>query len=277
MLAEDGLTECVEAASRAYTRDIEGSLFRSIACSTEGSGLRLLGARDDARRCLEDGMRRDAFVPGAMTVGLAELALISIDDDDWPAAARHVQRAMDVVEQDELGERPAQSIVFAASTLVLAHAGRATDARSKASHTRRLLSMLNHAMPWMAIEARLVLARAELILGDVEAARVLATESEDLLRRFPDAGTLPTEQERIQKAIQAAAGEVGHGLVPLTTAELRVLQFLPTHLSFQAIAEELFVSRNTVKTQAIAIYRKLGVSSRGDAVACAIELGLLDP
>jgi LuxR family maltose regulon positive regulatory protein len=63
---------------------------------------------------------------------------------------------------------------------------------------------------------------------------------------------------------------------PLTTAELRVLAYLPTHLSFQAMAEDLFVSRNTVKTQAISIYRKLGVSSRGDAVARARDLGLLE-
>ena len=106
---------------------------------------------------------------------------------------------------------------------------------------------------------------------------MLDTESEELLRRFPDPGTLADEQEKIAKAIHAAAGEVGRGVVPLTTAELRVLRYLPTHLSFQAIAEELFVSRNTVKTQAIAIYRKLGVSSRGDAVvARRLELGLLE-
>ncbi len=55
-----------------------------------------------------------------------------------------------------------------------------------------------------------------------------------------------------------------------------MLGYLPTHLSFQAMAEDLYVSRNTVKTQAISIYRKLGVSSRGDAVVRARELGLLE-
>ncbi|MFN8028560.1 MAG: LuxR C-terminal-related transcriptional regulator [Acidimicrobiia bacterium] len=55
-----------------------------------------------------------------------------------------------------------------------------------------------------------------------------------------------------------------------------MLRYLPTHLTFGAIAEELFVSRNTVKTQAIAIYRKLGVSSRDAAVAEARRLHLLD-
>jgi LuxR family maltose regulon positive regulatory protein len=61
----------------------------------------------------------------------------------------------------------------------------------------------------------------------------------------------------------------------LTAAELRVLRHLPTHLSFQEIGARLSVSRNTVKTQAIAAYRKLGVASRGDAVRRATECGLL--
>jgi len=62
----------------------------------------------------------------------------------------------------------------------------------------------------------------------------------------------------------------------LTTAELRLLHFLPTHLSFREIAGQLFVSTNTVKTQAQSIYRKLGVSSRAEAVACAEAAGLID-
>ncbi len=67
-------------------------------------------------------------------------------------------------------------------------------------------------------------------------------------------------------------------LVPnLTAAELRVLAYLPTHKSYQAMAEDLFVSRNTVKTMAISIFRKLGVNSRGDAVAEAIRFGLIEP
>jgi LuxR family transcriptional regulator, maltose regulon positive regulatory protein len=62
----------------------------------------------------------------------------------------------------------------------------------------------------------------------------------------------------------------------LTTAELRILHFLPTHLSFREIAARTFVSANTVKTQANAVYRKLDVRSRSEAVACARDLGLLD-
>ena len=62
----------------------------------------------------------------------------------------------------------------------------------------------------------------------------------------------------------------------LTTAELRTLQYLPTHLSLREIGERLHVSRNTVKTHTVSIYRKLEVASRSEAVARGRGLGLLD-
>ncbi len=61
----------------------------------------------------------------------------------------------------------------------------------------------------------------------------------------------------------------------MSTAELRVLRYLPTHLTFPQIAAGLSVSRHTVKTQAVAVYRKLGVNSRTAAVHRACTLGLL--
>ena len=63
----------------------------------------------------------------------------------------------------------------------------------------------------------------------------------------------------------------------LTAAELRVLPLLATHLSFREIAAELLVSRNTVRSQAMSVYRKLGASSRSQAVARSRALGLLKP
>jgi LuxR family maltose regulon positive regulatory protein len=62
----------------------------------------------------------------------------------------------------------------------------------------------------------------------------------------------------------------------LTAAELRVLRYLPTHMSFREIGEHTCVSGNTVKSQANAIYRKLDVSCRSDAVERARGCGLLD-
>ena len=62
----------------------------------------------------------------------------------------------------------------------------------------------------------------------------------------------------------------------LTGAELRLLPYLATHLTFPEIASRLFISRNTVKTEAVSIYRKLGASSRSEAIERAIEVGLLE-
>ena len=62
----------------------------------------------------------------------------------------------------------------------------------------------------------------------------------------------------------------------LTAAELRLLPYLVTHLTFPEIASRLFLSKNTIKTEAVSIYRKLTASSRSEAIERAIEVGLLD-
>ena len=64
---------------------------------------------------------------------------------------------------------------------------------------------------------------------------------------------------------------------PLSPRERAVLRYLPTMMSNQEIASELFVSVNTVKTHLKAIYRKLDVADRREAVRRARTLELLAP
>jgi LuxR family maltose regulon positive regulatory protein len=80
----------------------------------------------------------------------------------------------------------------------------------------------------------------------------------------------------VRARIQATAGDRPPGAA-LTTAEVRVLQYLPTHLTFPEIAAQLFVSRHTVKTQALSAYRKLGAHTRSEAITNARAVGLLPP
>jgi LuxR family transcriptional regulator, maltose regulon positive regulatory protein len=63
--------------------------------------------------------------------------------------------------------------------------------------------------------------------------------------------------------------------MPLTGSELAVLRFLPSHMTNQEIAEALFLSINTVKTHLRSVYRKLGVTTRRQAISAAGRLGLL--
>ena len=96
-----------------------------------------------------------------------------------------------------------------------------------------------------------------------------------MVRRIPEAPTLRawvTEAYSQLRLPQALPETVSRS----RRAELRVLRLLPTHLSFPAIAKQLFVSTNTVKTHVRALYRKLDASSRSEAVSRAAAAGLLD-
>ena len=101
-------------------------------------------------------------------------------------------------------------------------------------------------------------------------------EIDDVLKRRPGLGTLVGEAQALRAQIAKVRGSSIPGASALTVAELRLLPLLSTHLSFAEIGAELFVSPNTAKTHAVAIYRKLNAGTRGQAVARARELGLLD-
>ena len=99
-------------------------------------------------------------------------------------------------------------------------------------------------------------------------------EIEPILRRRPDLGRLPAEIEDLRASLKTMRAKAP-GASTLTAAELHVLPYLATHLTFPEIGDRLYLSRHTVKSHAMAIYRKLNVTSRNDTVERAHELGLL--
>ena len=98
----------------------------------------------------------------------------------------------------------------------------------------------------------------------------------EILARRPGLGIFVGQAEELQAELSRARGSFTPGASALTAAELRLLPILPAHLSFPEIAGEMFLSPNTVKSQAMSIYRKLGASSRSQAVTRSRELGLLE-
>jgi LuxR family maltose regulon positive regulatory protein len=101
-------------------------------------------------------------------------------------------------------------------------------------------------------------------------------EVDELLRRRPGLGTLAGQAQALRTRLSKERGPNAAGASALTAAELRLLPLLSTHLSFPEIAAEMFLSPNTIKSQANSIYRKLGASTRSQAVTQARELALLD-
>jgi LuxR family maltose regulon positive regulatory protein len=275
-LARDGIERMGSDAARAVRSEPEDSPWRAIANLLAGVADHLAGRRDDARARLQQGGRGGAAAaPSLQALCLAQLALLSVEDEDWEEAAALIARARSQVKASSLEPYPTVALVFAVSGLVRAHRGVVEEARADLQQTALLLARLADFAPWYEVETRIVLARAALRLGDVAAARALLAEATHGLRDTPDSATLRAWLEQTRAQLHDAARSAGESCA-LTTAELRVLHLLPTHLSFPAIAGRLYVSPNTVKTHARAVYRKLDASSRAEAVAHALAAGLLD-
>ena len=132
-------------------------------------------------------------------------------------------------------------------------------------------------MPWYEVEARVAMARAS-CPARRRAARAHAALAglARSARRIPDATILRGWLDEVWSEIDDVGVSALNGACSLTMAELRILRFLPTHLSFREIGSRLHVSTNTVKSQAHAVYAKLGVSSRSEAVRAGSELGLIE-
>ena len=159
---------------------------------------------------------------------------------------------------------------------VALHQGLPQQATEHLERTVGLLPLLTYALPWYAVQVRLEIGWALLGLARPEEAESRLAEIDGVVWKRPGLGSLLPEIDHLRQAIVAGAADAvaASGLTP---AELRLMPLLPTHLSFEEIGSHLFVSRSTVKTQAISIYRKLGVSSRGEAVEQARSMHLLDP
>ena len=269
LLARNGIARMGEDARAAAARLDDRSPWQAILALLAGVAAQLAGESGVVE--LEDGARRAAVkAPNLHALCLTQLAVDGLEQDDWDEAVELSTRARAQVDRHALGEDATMAIVFAVSAVVRGHGWRIDDARADAAQAARLRERLTDFPAWFEIELDVMLTRAALRLSDVNAARAALARAARRLRRVTDAPVLARWVRELADQFDAG-GEAPQ----LTPAELRILRFLPTHLSFREIAERTFVSANTVKTQAGTAYRKLDVSSRSEAVARATQLGLL--
>jgi LuxR family maltose regulon positive regulatory protein len=125
----------------------------------------------------------------------------------------------------------------------------------------------------VSVQALLELAHAYLALIDPSGALAVLDQAEGIVRRRPQLGTLPEQLGRLRQRVDQITQAAPIGTSSLTTAELRLLPLLHTHLSLPEIAGQLYVSPHTVRSQVKSVYRKLGVSSRSEAVELLDRLG----
>ena len=242
-----------------------------------GTAVLLAGDRCQARRLFTAGSDGTAGrTPHAAALCLAERAAIEIDAGAWDEAEDLAGRALRITEERGLSEYPASALVFAVYAYMAAAASRVDEAKAYARRCSALLHSHDDLAPWFGAQARILLARALIVLADITDARALLAIASRLARRTPDASVFPSWLDAAWGQVDTHAETALSGASSLTTAELRVLRFLPTHYSFREIADRLHVSSNTVKTQVHAVYQKLGVSSRSEAVRAASGAGLLE-
>jgi LuxR family maltose regulon positive regulatory protein len=212
----------------------------------------------------------------AALVARCELALLALDGGDLTKAQAEAELAAAYIDEGTAMHYVATALLHAVTARLAIAQRQGARARQALAAAQRLRPMLTHALPWFSVQVRLELAAAHLAVSDRRGAATLLREADDILRRRPRLGTLVEKAEQIRREIAGTVDTSSGWASTLTAAELRLLPLLTTHLTFREIAERLFVSRNTVKTQAISVYRKLDASSRSEAIERAIALGLVD-
>ena len=276
VMARQGPEDVLANAELAASQVRPDSYWRATALWLLGSGHLLLGDATRADEAFAAAVAAGARGTGTSVVASAYRSAIAMAMGDWRAAEGMAGESIRILTQSRRDEMVSALFAYAVGARVAMHRGdraRAQDLLVRAQLVRPLAS---HAAPWYSVGALLQLARVYLALLDPAGARSAVRDAREILRRRPALGTLVTELGELEEAAGKAASALS-GPSTLTTAELRLLAILPTYLSFQEIADRLFISRNTVKTHALSIYGKLQASSRSEAVQRAVELGLLEP
>ena len=277
-LCRGGAEQMRADADEAVRRFAAQSFVTPAPAFLQGIARILGGDLDGGDASLEEGVRVAEEVGAHEDVALAlcERSLVAMARGEWDQAEALAEQAGAVVRRAGIAESYATPLVSAVQARTAMHRGDIPVARLQLVRAQRLRHLLTYALPYFAVQARIELARVHLALADLPGARTLMREVDELLRRRPGLGNLSDEARALRAQLGRERGPSTPGSSALTGAELRLLPLLATHLSFPEIAAQMFLSPNTIKSQANSTYRKLGASTRSQAVTRSRDLGLLD-
>ena len=277
MMCRAGPERMMQDASFALSQEPATSPWRDSALLECAEAALLAGAEDQASALFAEAspLARAMANTDCFILAESELAALAMDRGRWAAAAGHVDQALAAVDEHQMHDYPTCIPAFIAAARLHLHRGDTAAARGELTRAMRARPICTYHIPWLAVRVRLQLAKAHWVLGEQTTARHLLLEIDDILRHRPALGALVDQVSAFRGIVTSSAGAATVGASPLSPAELRLLPYLQTHLTIREIGERVFVSRNTVNTEIGSIYRKLGVSSRGEAVQRATAIGLL--
>jgi LuxR family maltose regulon positive regulatory protein len=262
-------------ATLAVAAEPAWSPWRDQALAICGEAQLLSGDIAGAESLFEEAIVASEVKSDAFVDAESQLALIAVDRGEWEHAADHTASALTVIEEQGMEDYPTSVLAFVNAARLALHRGDQVETQRRLTQAMRARPSLSAALPTIAVRARLQLAKVHLAIADHATASHLVREIDDILVHRPALGALIDEVAEFRQLLTATSQVGATGGPPLTPAELRLLPYLQTHLTFREIGERLFVSRNTISTQCSSIYRKMGVSSRHDAVEHATAIGLL--
>jgi LuxR family transcriptional regulator, maltose regulon positive regulatory protein len=276
LMCRDGIEQMTADAEHGLTLIERWSGFRVTALFVSGLAALARGDSEQVGGWFEQtiGAAEETGAGIAWPLAHAEMALLVLEGGDVEDASSHAAEARRIIEDGSLGSYPLTALSHAVMARIKLLQGDPVRARAWIDEAVSIGAGLTYALPTLAVQAKVLLAQSAMGLADLALAERFIVDADEVIRHRPRLGVLPAQLEaaRAELAVLRA-----RGMPSLTQAEARLLPLLKTHLSFREIGEQLFISPHTVKTQAISIYRKLGATSRGEAVEAAREIGLLTP
>jgi LuxR family maltose regulon positive regulatory protein len=275
IMCASGVDQMLRDAAFAVSQEPSWSGWRDHALWTLAEAHLLEGDTDQATTYFAESISTAVQHGQVDVVILSEssLARLAMDRGDWQEGADRLNVALVQIERHRMQDYVTSVLAYSGAARLCFHRGDLSETHRHLIRAMRGRPLASYALPTVAVRLRAELGKLYLALGEAPTSRQLLREIEDVVIHRPSLGTLLEEVEDLRGALASAVAGAGPG--PLTPAELRLLPYLQTHLTLAAIAERLFVSRSTVNSQVTSIYRKLGVSSRPDAVSHATSKGLL--
>jgi LuxR family maltose regulon positive regulatory protein len=276
-MCADGPEAMLADAAFAVAQEPAWSPWRDTALWLLGEAHLLAGHVGEAHAALAEASAVATAINhhNSVIIGESHFAVLAMDRGQWQEAASRLEVVLATIEENRAQDCVTCLPAFAAAARLSLHRGDLKETHRQLAWAMRARLSATYVLPFVAVRLRLQLAKVYLALAEPATARQLLREIDDIVSRRPALGTLIDEVKGFRDVLASRADPTAAGALPLTPAELRLLPYLQTHLTANMIAERLFVSSHTVKTEIKSVYRKLGVSSRHDAVQQATAIGLL--